>query len=69
MEQRKQPFFLSGPPFQTITNASKLTGLSQCYLRKGCKAGTVPHINTGTKYLINVPRLLEDLNALPGDRG
>ena len=69
MEQRQKPFYLSSPPFQTIINTSKLTGLSQSYLRKGCKDGSVPHIQSGQKYLVNIPRLLENLNALPGDRG
>ncbi len=68
MEQRKQPFYFS-VPFMTISEASKTTGLSQCYLRQGVKCGTIPHVRSGKKYLINIPRLLEDLNALPGDRG
>lgn len=34
-------------PFQKIPDASRTTGLSQYYLRKGCKEGTVPHIKSG----------------------
>ena len=50
-------------PFQKIADAVKTTGLSAYYLRNGCKDGTVPHIKSGKKYLINVPALLRMLNA------
>lgn len=51
----------TGPPFQKIAQASRTTGLSQYFLRSGCKDGTVPHIKSGTNYLVNVPALLEQL--------
>lgn len=51
-------------PFQSITDASQTTGLSAFYLRNGIKNGTVPFIKTGNKYLVNVPLLLKQLNAL-----
>ena len=50
-------------PFQKIPEACRNTGLSQYYLRKGCKAGTIPHIRSGPTYYINVPELLRRLNA------
>ena len=46
-----------------IKEASQVTGLSMYYLRNGCKDGTVPYIKSGTVYFINVPRLLEKLDA------
>lgn len=49
------------PPWQKIPQASASTGLSQYFLRSGCKNGTIPHIQSGTTYLINVPLLLETL--------
>ena len=51
--------------FQTIFNAATTTGLSQDYLRKGYKSGTVPHVKAGTKYMINVPALLQQLGIDP----
>lgn len=51
----------SGPPFQKIVQAARTTGLSQFYLRSGCKDGSVPHIKSGTTYFINIPALLEKL--------
>lgn len=52
-----------GTPFQRIPEACASTGLSQFYLRNGCKDGTVPHIKSGTTYYINVPALLKQLGA------
>lgn len=49
-------------PFQKITEACKNTGLSQYYLRQGCKNGTVPHIKSGGVYYINVPALMDELD-------
>ena len=48
-------------PFQKITEACKTTGLSQYFLRQGCKDGTIPHIKSGGVYYINVQALLEQL--------
>nr|WP_325299181.1 hypothetical protein [uncultured Dysosmobacter sp.] len=50
-------------PFQKIPEACKTTGLSQYFLRKGCKDGTIPHIKSGPTYYINVPALLKQLGA------
>lgn len=50
-------------PFQKIPEACRITGLSQYYLRQGCKAGTVPHIKSGPTYYVNIPALLEKLNG------
>lgn len=52
-------------PFQTINEAVKTTGLSAYYLRNGCRDGSVPHIKSGSKYLINVPALLRK-HGVPG---
>lgn len=52
-------------PFQKIAEACKTTGLSQYYLRQGCKDGTIPHVKSGGVYYINVPVLME---ALEGER-
>ena len=51
------------PPFQKIPDACRTTGLSQYYLRKGCKSGTIPHIRSGPTYYINIPELLRMLGA------
>ena len=49
-------------PFQRVPAACRITGLSQTYLRAGCKDGTVPHIRSGSTYYINIPALLQKLN-------
>lgn len=50
-------------PFLKIAEASKVTGLSQFYLRRGCRDGSVPHIMSGAVYMVNVPALLRKLGA------
>lgn len=50
-------------PFMKIKDAVKVTGLSDFFLRRGCKDGSVPHITSGTTYFINVPALLRKLDA------
>lgn len=58
----KWDFSQQGPPFQKIPDACKTTGLSMYYLRNGCKDGTVPHVMSGSTYMINIPALLEKLS-------
>lgn len=53
-------------PFQKITEACKTTGLSQYYLRQGCKDGTIPHVKSGGVYYINIPALLKTLDKDTG---
>lgn len=50
-------------PFLKIKDACKVTGLSQFYLRNGCKDGSIPHIKSGNVYFINVPSLLKQLGV------
>ena len=52
-------------PFLKIKDACAVTGLSQYFLRKGCKNGSIPHIKSGPTYYVNVPALLAQLNAEP----
>ncbi len=53
----------AGVPFQKIAEACKTTGLSQFYLRNGCKDGSIPHIKSGGTYYINIPALLRKLEV------
>jgi len=55
-------------PFQKIAEACKTTGLSQYYLRQGCRNGTIPHIKSGGVYYINVPALMEKLDTGQAER-
>jgi len=48
--------------FQTISEAARSTGLSQYFLRRGTKDGTVPHTRSGNRILVNVPLLMERLD-------
>lgn len=48
-------------PYMTIPNACRTTGLSQYFLRNGCKDGSIPNVKSGNTYYVNVPALLEKL--------
>lgn len=53
-------------PFLKIPDAAAATGLSQYYLRMGCRNGSVPHTKSGHVYMVNVPALLRKLNGEGG---
>lgn len=55
------PMTKNDTPFQRIPDASRSTGLSQYYLREGCKNGSVPCVRSGRTYMVNVPALLRKL--------
>lgn len=44
-------------PFQSIADAAKTTGLSMYFIRKGCRSGDIPCIESGSKYMVNMPAL------------
>ena len=69
MTNKNQTFSYRGKPFLSIRDACDETGLSMFYIRKGSKEGKIDAIQSGTKYFVNMPRLMEALNALPADRG
>lgn len=48
--------------FMTLKEACRVTGLSVFYLRSGCKSGSVPHVMSGNRYLVNVPLLINSLS-------
>lgn len=51
------------PEMVTVNEAAKKTGLSPKLLRKLCAEGEVPHVRSGAKILINLPRLIDYLNT------
>ena len=50
-------------PFQPISGAAYITGLSRGSIRRGCKDGSIPHIMAGKDYRINMKVWLEQLDA------
>ncbi len=69
MTCKKTAFTYQGKPFLSIRDACNETGLSMFFIRKGIKEGRIEAIQSGAKYFVNMPRLMESLNALPADRG
>lgn len=57
-----QQFYNNGTPFQKIKEACKTTGLSQYYLRAGCRDGSIPCIRCNGVYFVNVPAFLQQLD-------
>ena len=51
-------------PFMNIREACNYTGLSQRFLRDGCKSGTIPHLMSGNVYMINVKLLMNTLDDM-----
>lgn len=51
-------------PLQTIDNAARLTGMSRCFIRKGCRDGSIPCVMSGNRYMVHLPRFLELLDRM-----
>ena len=56
------------PEMITLREASRRTGLSYDFLRKGCLSGDLIHIRAGSKILINFNKLIDKLNGEEDDR-
>lgn len=50
-------------PLQTIPAATKVTGLPERELWRGCKDGTVPHVWANGTYYVDIPALWDKLDA------
>lgn len=48
--------------FSTITETVKITGLSEYFVRAGCRDGSIPCIRSGVKYLVHLPAFLAQLD-------
>ena len=55
---------MNNTPYLSIKQASGATGLSQKYIREGCKNGKIPFLRVGNRYMINLPILLEKLDSM-----
>ncbi len=51
-------------PFQTIREVVRSTGLSERYMREMHRAGKLPHVMSGNRVLVNVPKLMEMMDGL-----
>lgn len=49
--------------FYNISDTARMTGLSSYWIRQQLKAGKLPHVRCGNRYLVNLPAMLEVLNA------
>ena len=51
------------PKMVTISEASEITGLSYGCIRQLCDAHKIPHIRSGVKIMVNMPKLAEYMNV------
>lgn len=49
-------------PFCGIPEAARRSGLSEFFIRRGCREGWVPCIKTGEKYMIDFSGLVEAMS-------
>jgi excisionase family DNA binding protein len=49
--------------FQSVEDARLVLGVSNDWIRKGIKDGSIPHIRVGRRYLVNVPALMRKLGV------
>ena len=54
-------------PILSIKTAAEITGLSQYYIRNGCRAGTIPHIMSGNRYKVDLQRFAETISSSGSD--
>jgi len=50
---------------RTIAETAKVTGLAENFVRRLCLSGQIVSVKAGKKYLINLDRFIEFLNAPP----
>ena len=62
MYQNQRRSATEAKPFLNIRDTCNVTGLSQRFLRNGCRSGKIPCVMSGNTYMINIPLLLEQLN-------
>lgn len=55
--------------FLSIRKASKTLGLSAYYLRELLKEGKLPHVKCGVKTMVDVPKLLTQLETSGAGEG
>ena len=64
MGKRVEAKLVSVTPFVTIREAVRLTGLSERYVRRLHHEGKLPHVMSGNRVLVNVPKLMEMMDRL-----
>lgn len=57
---------LDGKRFLSIRDAATVTGLSQYFLRAGCRDGSVPCVRSGRKYMVDIQSLNTMFNEIVG---
>lgn len=54
----------NSPIFVTVKKTVKATGVPERLVREWLRAGKIPHIKSGNKYLVNLPLFLAELESM-----
>jgi len=54
------------PMMASLYDAAEQTGMSYWWLRNKCLDGTLVHVKSGNKIMVNMPLLLDYLNGKKG---
>ena len=49
-------------PFCGIPEAARRSGLSEFFIRRGCRDGSIPCIRTGEKYMVDFNGMVEAMS-------
>lgn len=63
VERMPKRTFDRDAPYQGISGASRISGLSQGFIRDGCKSGKIPHLMVGGEYRVCMSLFLQQLEA------
>lgn len=58
---------MKSKPFLKIREAAAVTGLSEYFLRQGCRSGNIDCVRSGQVYFINMPRLIKKFGIEKGE--
>lgn len=58
---------MNSKPFLKIREAAAVTGLSEYFLRQGCRNGSIDCLRSGQVYFINMPRLMKKFGIGKGE--
>lgn len=61
-ENHMEELTMDIPRMVTIRKAAELTGLSYDYIRKLCINDKIVYVRAGSKYVVNLGKLIEFLN-------
>lgn len=60
-KEKTQAQHEADPPFLKIREAARRSGMSEFFIRRGCRDGTIPCIRSGAVYLVDIQGMIDRL--------